>query len=232
MTSQPTAPATPPTLRALLDSFRQEILLALNCHEVGRIAAFDSDKQIASVEIASLTTLPDGSTTPYPLLTDCPVFFPNGGGGVLTFPVTVGDPCLVLFHDHDLDNWFSTGNAVAPNTRRSHSLSDGLVLVGFRNLSNPISDFSSDSVQLRYKGGMITLDVDGNLKVDTDGGATFESDTDGKWKLSNGATDLGAVMDDLFSVLTSWVNTGGSVPNPATVAAIALVKAKSESLLQ
>ena len=62
----------------------------------------------------------------YPILTDVPVFMP------VSFEIHPGDACLVIFSDVDIDNWFETGEASAPNSPRRHSLSDGFAFVGFR----------------------------------------------------------------------------------------------------
>ncbi len=201
-----------PDLRALLDNAKQEIFFGLNCPQVGIIDSFDAATQKASVRIAVLRVVPTGQIA-YPLLTDCPVYFPRGGDAYMTFPVSAGDPCLVLFNDRDLDNWFTTGNVVAPNSQRAHSLSDGLVLVGIRNLATPAPNVDPDAVSL-WKG-----DVQISIK-------------DGKVKIENDSINLKDAFDSLFMALTSWVNTGGTTPNPSTVIALNLVKAQFDDLFQ
>ncbi len=247
--SGPIQSPTPPDLRALLDSFKQEVLTSLNCHLLGKIISFDATKQTASVQIQQTKILPDGSTVPYPLLTDCPVQFPSGGGAFLTLPVAAGDSCLVLFHDTDIDNWFETGNVAQPNSVRSHSLSDGLVIPGFSNLGDPIPDFPATKAALRYAGASISINADGSMDLVSASGANIQFQTDGtlivaavkdlkliavdvnKIQMSNGITSLKAAMDDLFVALAAWVNTGGSTPNPATLTALATVKSSFDGLL-
>lgn len=239
----------PPDLRALLDSFKQEVLTSLNSHLLGKIVTFDATKQTASVQIQSSRMMPDGSTVPYPLLTDCPVQFPSGGGAFLTLPVAAGDSCLVLFHDTDLDSWFATGNVSVPNSVRSHSLSDGLVIPGFSNLSDPIPDFPATSAALRYKGSLLAIDNDGTIRIVSTSGANIVLQPDGtldmaavknlyliavdvnKIRISNGIISLKGALDNLCTALAAWVNTGGSTPNPATIAAIVAAKADIDSVL-
>jgi hypothetical protein len=50
----------------------------------------------------------------------------------IPFEINPGDACLVIFSDVDIDNWFETGEASAPNSPRRHSLSDGFAFVGFK----------------------------------------------------------------------------------------------------
>lgn len=221
--SDPITSPTPPDLRTVLDGLKREIFDGLNCHEVGIIENFDKDKQTATVRIAVLKVFPE-KTVPYPLLTDCPVYFPAGGSAYMTFPVKKGDTCLVLFNDRDLDNWFATGNVVAPNSPRLHSLSDGLVLVGFRNLATPPPATLDDAVTIWNNGSRISVKDDGSVEIVLDGAT--------KVKVENGSVNLKTALDALCTALTTWVNTGGSTPNPATVTAINAVKTQFDTLLQ
>lgn len=219
----PLASPVPPDLRAVQDALRQEIFFALNCHQVGVIEEYDPAKQMASVRIAVLRITPAGEV-PYPLLTHCPVYFPSGGDAYMTFPVRKGDTCLVLFNDRDLDNWFTTGNVVTPNSSRAHSLSDGMVLVGLRHLGNQPADVDPDAVSIWNAGTQISIRNDGTVKIALDGAA--------KVQIENGTVSLKDAFDALFATLTAWVNTGGSTPNTTTLTAIAAVKTQVDDLLQ
>ena len=53
----------------------------------------------------------------------------------------------------------------------------------------------------------------------------------GKLLIENQSANLKTLMDALCLVLTSWVNTGGSTPNAATITAINAVKTQFDSLL-
>jgi len=89
-----------------------------------------------------------------PLLLDCPVQFPAGGGGTLTFPVTNGDECLVVFSSRCIDSWFQSGGHKNQQAiMRMHDLSDGFVLLGFRSVPRVLSGISSTDVQLRSDDG-------------------------------------------------------------------------------
>lgn len=183
-----------PDTRSLLQTLKREIARALNCHQVGRIVSFDADKQTATVQImvqravynqvqannGALQFTPN--VVDYPLLTDCPVFVHSGGGGRITLPVTAGDSCIVLFNDRDLDLWFETGAAAIPNSSRAHSFSDGMVLVGFRNLANRLTDYSATDIELRNLGGVIQVAA--------------------KLGISNASTSLLIALTDVMNTLT------------------------------
>lgn len=162
--NQPIQQVVDPDLRSLLNAHRQEIFAGLNCQQVGEIVTFNDALQTATVKIGMNKQVVDYTKTPpafiylpYPLLTDCPVFMPAGGTGRLTFPIKPGDPCLILFNDRDLDNWFSGGANTPPNSGRMHDLSDGLVLVGIRSKALAYGDYNTDSAELRYKDGKLLL---------------------------------------------------------------------------
>ncbi len=110
------------------DAFKQEIFHSLHCALPGNVVSFDPDTQTASIQPAVKL-----GYLPYPVLTDVPVFMP------VPFEINPGDACLVIFSDVDIDNWFETGEASAPNSPRRHSLSDGFAFVGFKVPENPES---------------------------------------------------------------------------------------------
>lgn len=220
----------PPDLRALLDIFKSELRYDLNCHQVGQIISFDASKQTASVQISVLKTLPDGKQVPYPVLGDCPVAILSGGTAYLQMPIQSGDPCLVLFNDRDIDNWFTTGNVVAPNTERAHDLSDGLVIVGVRNLGNKLAGYlltgaalvnngarvtvlNTGAIQITGKeGGTVTVDTSGNLSLEAEDGASLTLDD--KVALDSASGSLSSVLSALMTALTAL--NGKTGPSAAT----------------
>lgn len=242
-----------PRLRGVLETQKSEILYGLNCHEVGHVVSFDSNTQTATVQIDVLRQIVDAGqikNVPYPLLTDCPVHFPGGGDFSLQFPVTAGDTCLVLFNDRDIDLWFKTGNNVSPNTSRAHDLSDGLVLVGFRNLQKVLKNWTGECGIKKGSTASIVIDDDGNVSMRTMNNVTITLYSTGSFSITgllglaitgtnaglvnifNNNISLGGALDQLFSSLTSWVDTHGDTPNPATIAAINAAKTSLHTILQ
>ena len=110
-------------------------------------------------------------------------------------PVSPGDSCLVLFNDRDIDNWYESGAVTAPNTARTHDLSDGLVIVGFRHQANPISAYSEE-VQLRHGTTIIGLEYDGLIRF------------------QNSITSLKLTLEAIITALTAL--NGKTGPSAAT----------------
>lgn len=123
----------------------------------GIIESFDVDAQTAVVQpaIQARQSYPDGSVqlVNLPLLLDCPVQFPSGGGVTFTFPVAQGDECWVVWASRCIDAWWQSGGIQPPMEARMHDLSDGGVLLGFKSKPNVISDVSTTAAELRSDDG-------------------------------------------------------------------------------
>jgi phage baseplate assembly protein gpV len=94
-----------------------------------------------------------------PLLVDCPVFFPAGGGCTLTFPIAKGDECLVVFSSRCIDAWWQSGGIQQQAALRMHDLSDGFAFVGVRSLARPLPAVSTTTVQLRSDDGIAFFEL-------------------------------------------------------------------------
>lgn len=126
----------PPDLDDVLAESRNSLLANINCIQIGKIETVN-DNQTVEIMIQVKRRISGNKTADYPLLVDCPYIILQGGGAYLDFPIAVGDYCIVLFNDRNIDNWWSTGNVKEPADKRKHSLSDGMALIGI----NPDSSF-------------------------------------------------------------------------------------------
>ena len=110
----------------------------VNCVKIGKLTALSANNT-ATVQIQYKLSAQDGTIQTFPLLLDVPIFVLQGGGAFIEFPVEVGDRCLVLFNDREIDNWWLTEQVVLTNTPRKHDLSDGFALIGINSKVNPLS---------------------------------------------------------------------------------------------
>lgn len=121
-----------------------------------------------------------------PLLLDCPVFFPAGGGCTLTFPLTKGDECLVVFASRCIDSWWQSGGVQERAEYRMHDLSDGFVFAGVRSQPRVLGSVSTSTTQLRTDDGAAYIEVNpanhaiklktsGNADVNVGGNLTAEA---------------------------------------------------------
>lgn len=129
----------------------------------GIIQSFNASHMTCVVQpaIQAKRFMPDGSVknVSLPLLLDCPVQFPAGGGCTLTFPVVAGDECLVVFSSRCIDAWWQSGGVQPQAELRMHDLSDGFVMLGFRSVPRVISALSTTSAQLRTDDGAAYVGV-------------------------------------------------------------------------
>lgn len=135
----------------------------------GIVQSFDPKAMTVTVQpsIRGRIERPDGSiaSVNLPLLVDVPVVYPGGGGFTLTFPIRLGDECLVLFADRCIDSWWQSGGIGEPLEARMHNLSDGFALVGPRSLARSLPSVSTQNTQLRTDDGATYLEIQPNGKV-------------------------------------------------------------------
>ena len=120
-------------------ALKKEIFSSLHCALPGIVESFDPDTQTVCVQPVARKGL-----VSLPLLRDVPVFFPGGRGSGITWEVSQGDECLLVFADLDIDSWFETGVDEAPVSARQHDLSDAFAFVGFRSRPNSLEGVSEN----------------------------------------------------------------------------------------
>jgi len=71
-----------------------------------------------------------------------------------------------------MDSWYTSGQTGnAPNTTRTHSLSDGVALVGLFSGKNPLSTYSMLGIEINHP----SVQVNGNLHVSTGASGSFST---------------------------------------------------------
>lgn len=167
----------------------QAIMSAMRVSIPGIIQSFDPDAVTAVVQPAIKGAEQDESGTEVsvnlPLLVDVPVVFPRGGGCTLTFPVSEGDECLVIFADRCIDFWWQSGGIQEPVDGRMHDLSDAFCIVGPQSQAKKIRGISTTAAQLRTDDGSafielaaghdVTVKTPGKLTASADGGTEITS---------------------------------------------------------
>lgn len=150
----------PPNFEAVLRELKSEIFAQLNCIQIGKIEKFTAGDQSAEIQIMVKRRIDDTEIRSYPVLVDCPVFVLQGGGAYLDMPIAKGDYCLVLFNDRNIDTWWTAAQEAEPATRRKHSLSDGIALVGLNPKTSALS-FNGSSMRLVALGNEVELSSTG-----------------------------------------------------------------------
>jgi hypothetical protein len=207
-------PIVEPTLIEALQALKSDVFKNLYCHVPGRIQSFDATKKTASIQLLFATQLPDGTIVTYPILADCPVYTPQGGGGAFQAPIASGDPCLVVFADRNIDAWFQNGAVAVPFDQagaqpgRAHDLSDGMAFVGFNSLTDALPAYSADELRM----------IMGSSKVAI-------SQATGLIQIKSTTTTLLVVLTGLIDVLKATTVQDGVTTLPLTATAIAALEA-------
>ncbi|WP_198912165.1 Gp138 family membrane-puncturing spike protein [Acetobacter sicerae] len=150
-----------------------------------------SGTPVASVKLAVKGYDVDdtGTRSPHdmPVLPHCPVWFPRGGGCSLTFPVSAGDECMVVFSSRSIDEWWQNGEAQPAYDLRRHDLSDGICLAGLTSQVKPLSNINANAVELRTDDGLASIQInpeDHSIKILAPGGLEIDGNVSVKGSLT------------------------------------------------
>lgn len=221
-----------PSLSDLLSLLKKDIMLSLCAHHLGTVRSFDSVTQTATAtinykktffEFNEVSQTYSEKLVDYPTMLDCPVIVLGGGLSSLTFPISPGDECLVLFNDRDIDNWFagSVGGPVASS--RFHSFSDAIILVGVHSLAKSIPTY--DTIRAVLSNGQAMVGVGPSLIKIANNITTLNT------LLQTLVTDLQTLISQTAAITVTGVTPGGGVSGPPlNAAAIAAVSTSLSTL--
>lgn len=144
---------TKKSLNEALQAWFTNFSEALCAVKVGRITAVNYENQTVDVQILYKRRSKDASLEDklldYPLLQQVPFVVLGGGSSRLTFPISVGDNCLLLFCDNEIDRWWATGESLPCIAEKHHDISDAFALVGVHSMADLIQGYSN-YVRLQY----------------------------------------------------------------------------------
>lgn len=156
---------------AVLQQVIARALLDVNTSIPGTVKSFNPKNQtvVATPNIRMIQNKKDGTTKKLdmPDLIEVPCIFPYSitSDLSLTFPVSEGDQCLLIFSQRSIDNWHELGGIQDPvedKYPRAHSLSDAIAILGLIPKSEAIKNFSSNTIEIRNKCRSVRIAVDSN----------------------------------------------------------------------
>ena len=193
----------------------------------GRIVEYFPLTQTATVKISNdrsySTTEDTDLQVAQTLLYDVPVFTAGGGGWHMTFPIKVGDTCLLSFSEFGYDHWFAlnedSGGIRAdgnpqPWTNRRFSLDDGFAQVGWNNLPTAIESYSETDSEWRNADAAqsIALQETGDIHIKT------------------GTTTINIAPDGNVTVVAPTVEITGDLTVSGTIVAVGEITSGSVTL--
>ncbi len=135
------------------------------------ITGVDLSAQTVSCQpaIKGAQTSKDGSVSSIsmPMLVDVPIVWPRAGGYAVTFPVSAGDECLVVFASRCIDGWWQSGGEQEPAEKRMHDLSDGFAILAPTSQANKLANVQTDGAEFRNESRtqFIKLSDDGKIYI-------------------------------------------------------------------
>lgn len=167
-------------------SYRDLIMAArMDLHTAmpGIIQSFDAARMTCTIQpaIRGAIIAPTGraEAADLPLLVDCPVVFPGGGGYILTYPLKAGDEALIVIAERCIDAWWQSGGVQAAAEYRLQDLSDGFVIPGPRSQPHVVTGgVGMTGAELRTDSGTTVLRLKGTaVELVAPGGVTFNTPT-------------------------------------------------------
>lgn len=206
-----------PNTRAVFDVFERELKLMFNCHAIGRIEQFNAAAQTAQVSILYKRTMIDQNGNDYdldyPILADVPVVMMSGGAAGLTFPISAGDECILMFNDRDIDNWWNSGQNGRLLSSRLHSFADAIALIGPRSQQKKFGTYDQQRAVLF--NGTTMVGVGSSLVKIANSQYTLGT------LINNLNTQLGNLVTAIAAITVTGVQTGAGVSGaPANATAI------------
>ncbi len=168
--------STPDLITVINDAIRYQ-LGEVNTAIPARILKYDPTKQEAEVQPLIKRRYKNGDVIDRAPITGVPVVFPAAGGGIISFPIVVGDTVLLIFSQRSIDRWVrGDGGPVDPADNRKHDISDAIAIPGLFALNSALQS-DPNNVVIKFKGASIALTPSGAVQIVAPGGFAVTGDT-------------------------------------------------------
>jgi hypothetical protein len=160
-----------------LEAWQKKVSTSLNVCMPGIIESYDFKTQKANIKIDSKRIEDNDQLTEYPVISGVPIIMPSSGGAYISMPVEVGDSCLVLFTDKDISNWLNGLSNQKPETKRIHSLSDGVAIMGLKPFTKSNNIENNNDLCIHYKNTTIKIKDNSDVEIISQNHIKVESKT-------------------------------------------------------
>lgn len=101
-----------------------------------------------------------------PVCLDCPISWPGGKRGRLTWPLVSNDEGILVFSSRAISNWWYEGGIKKPSMIRMHDLSDGMFIPGiFSQAQAPVATTPPPNMRLTSDDGLTYIELDDANKI-------------------------------------------------------------------
>lgn len=201
------------TVNLIIDRYMAEVHTVMP----GVVVDYDIATQTATIQ-PSLKRAIAGQVLSLPQLLKVPVIFPATATTWLRLPVSEGDPVMIHCAEGSLDAWWTSGGEVAPEIPAKFSLADAIATPGLHALPQAITP----------KGAPSSVELVNGL-------AWLEITAEGRFKVTNGAVELLALLDSVLGNLMTLTTIPAVVGapltlNPAVIIQLGIDRVKLQTL--
>ena len=141
-------------IKGAIDASLTDVHTCIPC----TVTRYDASKQMVDVKPAIKISHEDEEgerqVSSIPVIVNCPIVYPGGGGLVMMFPIAVGDTGMIMFAESSMDKWLAHGGSdIDPGYDQRFHLSDGVYLPGVRPFSNARQTSPGAAVVIGTDGG-------------------------------------------------------------------------------
>lgn len=121
---------SPDIADVILNALRAQ-QLEINTCTPGEIVSYDSTTTTCTVQPAyKRIMVRNREVVSRAQISDVPVVFPRSGIYAMTFPISQGDQCMIMYSQRSLDDWLNIGGEVTLRDTRLHDITDAIVIPG------------------------------------------------------------------------------------------------------
>lgn len=140
-----------------------------NSAMVARVERFDASTMMA--DVLPLVNTENGEIPG--MLLDIPVSLLRAGGFIIRPPYKEGDIVLVVFVDRDMDNFLKSGKQSKPETNRTHSLDDAVVVGSVMPFTDSLPGGHANDLVIGTENLSSKIVVQRNGNIIIEGGNVF-----------------------------------------------------------
>lgn len=173
------------------------------------INAFDQSTQTVSATpaiMAKKVSIEDESVEyiQYPMITNIPLSIMRGAGLSVTYPITVGNPCTLIFSQRSIDNFVLEKKIVPPvegpnpftSIIRCMDMTDALCFPGIITQVDKLGTYATDAIEIKSDDDKVKVSVKTDSLTLKQDSATIE--------MSGGNVTIDAAQIDITG--TSAIN--------------------------
>lgn len=145
------------------ETLKHQIMAEFRVAVPGIVEAVDLVNQTVDVTVAlNVNTVLGAEITPTTIktLSKIPIMIPRTSRFMITFPIAVGDECLLVVADSCIGSWWQNGGTGNnPEFPERHDLTNSFALFGPSSQPNKIPNYGSSSLQIRNADGTVFIEV-------------------------------------------------------------------------